>query len=57
MHAIQIRRFGGPEVLEQVELPYPGPANGRLARFGRLACFGAASRVPPPPVDPGDTAR
>ena len=28
MHAIQINRFGGPEVLELVELPDPSPADG-----------------------------
>src|SRR3954471_7497888 len=28
MHAIQIKEFGGPEVLELVELPDPAPADG-----------------------------
>lgn len=30
MRAIQVRRFGGPEVLELVDLPSPGPQEGRL---------------------------
>ncbi len=30
MRAIQVTRFGGPEVLEPVELPDPEPANGEL---------------------------
>jgi NADPH:quinone reductase len=38
MRAIQQRRFGGPEVLELVELPVPEPADGevliRVARAG-----------------------
>jgi NADPH2:quinone reductase len=38
MRAVQIERFGGPEVLEPVELPVPEPGNGelliRVARAG-----------------------
>ena len=30
MRAIQVRRFGGPEVLELVDLPEPEPSDGRL---------------------------
>lgn len=30
MRAIQVRRFGGPEVLELVDLPSPTPQKGRL---------------------------
>ena len=35
MRAIQMSEFGGPEVLELVELPIPEPGDGRGAREGR----------------------
>ncbi len=37
MKAIQYNRFGGPEVLEYVDLPVPSPGTGRFLSRRRLS--------------------
>jgi hypothetical protein len=34
--AVRLRRFGGPEVLELVDLPDPHPGPGELVESGRF---------------------
>ncbi len=44
MRAVQITRFGGPEVLDVVDVPEPEPARGqRLHDVSRPACHPAGA--------------
>jgi NADPH:quinone reductase len=65
VHAVTISRFGGPEVLSQVELPDPHPGRGQIAIDVTHAAVGMIDvifrrgdranddRFPPPPFVPG----
>src|SRR3954469_322428 len=65
MNAIAISRFGGPEVLTQVELPDPHPGPGQISIDVTHAAVGMIDviyrrgdradddRFPPPPFVPG----
>ncbi|MHB8690404.1 MAG: alcohol dehydrogenase catalytic domain-containing protein [Solirubrobacteraceae bacterium] len=65
MHAVTISRFGGPEVLSQVELPDPHPETGQISIDVTHAAVGMIDvifrrgdranddRFPPPPFVPG----
>lgn len=62
MRAVQLRQFGGPEVLETLEVPRPEPGPAEVlirvaaagVNFGDLrARAGEYARVPPLPLIPG----
>jgi NADPH:quinone reductase-like Zn-dependent oxidoreductase len=62
MKGIRIRRFGGPECLEIVDLPEPTPGPGELriaveaagVNFADVLCrLGVYAAAPPPPFVPG----
>lgn len=62
MQAVALQRFGGPEVLELVEVPRPDPGPGQVlirvaaagVNFGDLrARSGDYARLPPLPLIPG----
>jgi NADPH2:quinone reductase len=65
MKAVQVSRFGGPEVLTLVEMPDPEPGPGQVAIdvthaavglvdvYIRQGLFGEAAGLPQPPYVPG----